>query len=161
MLTSNIFAAWLIAAPFVTGFTFTAPNQGTTLNLSASTIDIQWTSDSAQYSELNLAFSGPASEGTTFTYTIAANIAVESTQYTWHPSNVSDALLNTSITLSSGKEYYFKAALHNANLSAGANLQSGDYAVTGYQYIGAAEASNPSVGAALLMLASLSVAFSL
>ncbi|CZT20888.1 uncharacterized protein RCC_06748 [Ramularia collo-cygni] len=161
MLTSLVFTAWMVlAAPVVTAFSFTTPTPGTALNLSAPTIDIQWAPENAQYSQFDLAFEGQSAKGTGFSYTIAQNLSVPEGHYTWHPSNVSAALENSKVTLTPGSNYYFKAELHDSDSSAGAQLSSGNYAVTGYQHISAALHLQPHLGAALLVVASLSIALS-
>jgi hypothetical protein len=157
MFASYIFTACLVASPLVTAFQFTAPERGATLNLS-SPIEITWTSDNEQYSEVDLQFKGPDASGGGFGYTIAENISISDGAFTWQPMNVSEALQSTNISLTTGDEYTFEARLHNGD-AAGMGLDTERFSVTGYPLMGAAASLQPRVGAALLAMVFMSMAF--
>lgn len=159
MLTSLILTGWLLVAPLVTCFNFTGPIPGTSLNLSASAIDITWSSDNSQYSQLDLKFKGPIGDGgTTFSYTLVQNLSVADGQYSWKPFNISEALQDSNATLKTGKDYQFEADLHDKGSSSGAIQESGNYAVAGYEHMSGAVALQLCGSAAFLVMASLLIA---
>lgn len=159
MLAPAILTIWLLILPVITCFEFTAPAPGTSLDLSASSIDITWASDDPQYSQFDLKFKGSSDEGTIVAYTLAQNLSIADGQYTWQPSDVADALGSTKIMLTNGEDYQFQADLYNGGGSSrGASVDSGSYAVTGYQYVGAAAYLQIGVGAVLLTWTSLLIA---
>ncbi|EGP90887.1 unnamed protein product [Zymoseptoria tritici ST99CH_1A5] len=160
MLASTIFTAWLLAAPIVSGFTFTAPPKGTKLDLSQN-ITISWTGENEQFEELDLTFNAVGSSR--FGYGIAYNLSSSTGSLIWDPRNVTEALQSTNISLSKGEDHYFEAKLHpngtDGTRSAGAGLESEKYKITGYPLIGAAAALQPQVGAAVLTVVFISIAF--
>jgi hypothetical protein len=159
MLVSLVLAVALVAAPTFgqSNFTFTAPAAGTVLNLSAPSIEIQWTSeDTDPASEVDLSWHGQFEDGSTsYYYGVVENISVADGQYLWNPEDTRMALESNKNNISDGNDYYFEAKLHNS----GAEVMSEKYSVTGYEFIGAAGALQPQMWAALLMVASLSIVF--
>lgn len=150
MLASPILAAWLLAIPVATCFQLTAPTSGSPLNLSASSIPIEWTGNDQGYSQVDLSWGGQSASGNSFLYSLVENISIPEGQYTWDPRNVSNALRVTPVTLTTGNDYHFEARLHDAGSSGGSTFTFDDYAVTGYQYTSAASASRSHLGVVLL-----------
>lgn len=147
------------AAPTSSCFAFTAPAAGAALNLSASAIVIQWSSNDSQYSEVDLSFVATSVSGDVLTYSIAQNISLTENQYEWQPSDVSKALQATQIKLKPGNDFTFKADLHTADSNAGQTVSSDGYTITGYPYIGAAASLRPHTGSLFLTLVFLAVIY--
>ncbi|KAK3678488.1 hypothetical protein LTR78_001785 [Recurvomyces mirabilis] len=124
-----------IPAILAQNFNFTLPVAPSTLNLSASAIDISWNRGIDPYTEADLAFTGPG-----FSYPLVKNLSISTNHYTWDPYNVSQALQQGKTQLNDATIYQFQAMMHNANTTAGATVVSGEYSVDGYPYLSSAEA---------------------
>lgn len=160
MFASNMFAAWLLLAPLANCFDFSAPTPGTILNLSAASIDIAWRlAADTGIPKVDLYFVGLSDSGSELSYNIATNLSFSDGQYAWNPANTSESLQSTDITLTKGKDHYFRADQHYNNSGTVQSQISGDYSVMGYPSIGAAGSLQLQLGAILLVLASLSMAF--
>lgn len=130
----------------------TLPSADQPLNLSSSSIDIDYTS-TTRYPQLNIWFCGPG-----FGYSIASNLSTSDSHYTWDPHGVSSALQSTHHDLTESADFYFQATFHEANSSAGAGVPSEQFKVTGYPYMSGAGALRPGLGALILvMVAALSM----
>lgn len=140
--------ATLLLIAGIEGFTFTAPDTSAPLNLSAPSIEIRWDRGDQPYNEVDLRFKASSDGSTGFTYYLADNISIADGSFTWRPANVSEALQSTQIVLSEGKDFAFEALLHNSNSSAGSEIDSEMYSVTGYPYIGSKEGGEPRMFAA-------------
>ena len=141
---------WLALVSGITAFTFTKPDLDKKLNLSAETISIAWVVDpqeAAAYQNLSLQFSGRD-----FSYTIVKDfpLALGTGEYGWNPKDVRDAMGATNKTLSSGKDFFFKAKMTEANSSRGAGVSSDKYAVEGYSHISPGNQLRQGLGAWLL-----------
>ncbi|KAK4580140.1 hypothetical protein LTR86_000343 [Recurvomyces mirabilis] len=160
MLSHRLYILALsITAILAQNFNFTSPIAPSTLNLSASAIDISWNRGIDPYTEVDLAFTSPA-----FSYTLVKNLSISTNHYTWDPYNASQALQQGKTQLNDATIYQFQAMMHNANTTAGATVMSGEYSVDGYPYLSSAAAGvvRPSwVGLGVAILgATLAVAMS-
>lgn len=148
---STLTALLLGIQPAIADFKFTSPTAGSTLNLSAPSIDIEWDGSTSQFPLTNILFYGQTGSGNAFTYTLVENISVTVGKYTWQPANVSAALQSTKVSLTHGQNYDFQANTHQTNSAEGATITSSSYSVTGYPYFGAAASLQPQIGAILLI----------
>lgn len=130
------------------------PSSSQPLNLSSPAIPIDW-SATTQYPELDIWFWGPS-----FGYSIAQNLSASNTHYSWDPHNVSAALQSTHTDLTETAAFFFRGLFHGVNSSAGLEVSSEQYRVTGYPYMSSAGALRPSFGGFGSVLLAAWIAFS-
>lgn len=131
-------AAILCLLPASSAFEFTLPDPNNKLNLSAPSIEIAWDreggSGGAEYQQVDIWFQATG-ESNTFSWGLEANVSANDGNYTWDPREIKDLLTENRNTLLAAKVHHFEARLHNANSSAGAQIESDEYEVEGYDNI--------------------------
>ncbi|KAH7140615.1 hypothetical protein EDB81DRAFT_900020 [Dactylonectria macrodidyma] len=124
--------------PTVIAFEFTNPDVDSKINLSAP-ITISWEDfEGGNSSVFDLWWQGELADGgATFGYSLKENLTGASGEYSWDPTNVTEALLGSKNRLSTDDVFYFEALVHDKNDTATTEGMTGDsFAVEGYELMG-------------------------
>lgn len=125
--------------PTVLAFQFISPDPSEKLDLTGP-IEITWTLESSFDEPLAravslwfVAFSGDGSSRAG--REISGNLSLSAASYTWDPSSAVAAWENQKNTISADKVHHFEARLLNAEGIRLPTIESGQYAVEGYDFI--------------------------